>query len=124
MSGKQLCPASSKGMKERSSRSAEASGRRGVLAPRATEGRIQLPFLLSGGPASLREAAEPASAGSPETAAPRSPGNRARAAAGLPCRSCSGGSPPVPTLQLLAASRFPRVSRPSGSDSLSSQSIY
>lgn len=50
MSGKQLCPASSKGMKERSSGSAAASGRRGVLAPRATEGRIQLPFLPSEDP--------------------------------------------------------------------------
>lgn len=73
MSGKQLCPAYSKGMNERSSGSAAASGQRVVLAPRAAEGRARLPFLPGRG-TSLREAAGLARAGSLETAAPRARG--------------------------------------------------
>lgn len=110
MSGKQLCLASSKGMTERSSGSAAASGQRVLLSPRATEGLIQLPVLPGEDP--------PLCARQPDLPAPEAwrprlaehpvpPGSRARAAAGLPSRRCGGGSPPVSTLQLLAASRLP-----------------
>lgn len=115
MSGKQLCPASSRGIKERSSGSAAVSGRRVVLSPRATEGLIQLPFLPGEDPPLY---ARPPGLPAPEARGPRlrehpvPPGSRAPAAAGLPSRRCGGGSPPVATLQLLAASRFPWVPRP------------
>lgn len=121
MSGKQLCPASSKGMKERSSGSAAASGRSGVRSPRATRGLIQLPFSPGEDPPGLPapEARRP-----PLSEHRVPPGSRALAAAGLPSRRCGGGSPPVPTLQLLAASRFPWVPRLGRSDPLCRQSAY
>lgn len=116
MSGKQLCPESSKGIKERSSGSAAVSGRRVALSPRATEGLIQLPFLPGEKPplcARTPDLPAPEARRPPLREHPEPPGSRAPAAAGLPSRCCGGGSPPVPTLQLLAASRFPRVPRPS-----------
>lgn len=106
MPREQLCPASSKGMDERSLGSAAASGRSVVPAPRAAAGRLQLPFSPGEDPPFC---ARPPGPPGPEAGRPPlrerpgQPGSRARAAAGLPSRRCGGGSPPGPALQLLAA---------------------
>lgn len=124
MSGKQLCPESSKGtfLRERGGLGAESGS-----VSRATEGLIQLPFSPG---EDLPLFARPPGLPAPEARRPRSESTRYLPEAGLgppldfPSRRCGGGSPPVPTLQLLAASQIPRVPRPGRSDPLSCQSVY
>lgn len=128
MSGQQLCPASSKGMKERSSGSSVASGRRVAQSPRATHSLIQL-LSLPGEDPPLRARRlglpAPEARTPPLPVHPVPPASRARAAAGLPSRRCGGGSPPVPTLRLLV-----RLAIPSGPETqplaptVLSQSVY